>query len=91
MLTCKLHHQARYLLQHVHAEFRSDSDVYSIGTFYNALWRIMPFPDPAQQATVAEWAKEAYPVQWEELQKKGTYVDEDFDLEYFNIDRSIEA
>lgn len=63
----------------------------SISTFYNMLWAISPFPDPAQQQAVSEWAKENYPQLWEELQKGEKWTDETWDIEYFKIDRSIEA
>lgn len=55
----------------------------SIGTFYNAI------PWQYRKDEVEAWAKKACPELWEELQLYGEEIDEEWEIRYFKIDRTI--
>ena len=59
-------------------------DVITIGTFYNAI------PWQWRKDEVEAWAKRVYPELWEELLSKGDEVDEEWEVRYFKIDRSVD-
>ena len=59
-------------------------DVMTIGTFYNAI------PWQWRKDEVEAWAKRVYPELWEELLTVGDEVDEEWEVRYFKIDRSVE-
>lgn len=57
-----------------------------IGTFYNAV------PSQQRKNQVETWAQKAYPALWAELNTEvGRWLDDDWDIEYFKIDRTIKA
>jgi hypothetical protein len=39
---------------------------------------------------VEAWAKQSYPQLWEELLKYGEEIDEEWEIRYFKIDRTID-
>lgn len=56
-----------------------------IGTFYNAI------PWQYRKDEVEAWAKQAYPELWEELLTYGEEIDEEWEIRYFKIDRTIDT
>lgn len=60
-------------------------DAVTIGTFYNAI------PWQYRKDEVEVWAKQAYPELWEELLTYGEEIDEEWEIRYFKIDRSIDT
>ena len=69
-------------------EMESDTgfvpDHITIGTFYNAI------PWQWRKDEVENWAKRVFPELWERLLEVGDEVDEEWEVRYFKIDRSIE-
>jgi hypothetical protein len=57
----------------------------SIGTFYNAI------PWQYRKDEVEAWAKQAYPELWEELLTYGEEIDEEWEIRYFKIDRTVDT
>lgn len=60
------------------------SHSHSIGTFYNAI------PWQYRKDEVESWAKQTYPNLWEELLVYGEEIDEEWEIRYFKIDRTID-
>ncbi len=58
---------------------------HSIGTFYNAI------PWQYRKDEVEAWAKQTYPELWEELLTYGEEIDEEWEIRYFKIDRTIQT
>ena len=58
---------------------------HSIGTFYNAI------PWQYRKDEVEAWAKQAYPELWKELLAYGEDIDEEWEIRYFKIDRTIDT
>ena len=56
----------------------------SIGTFYNAI------PWQYRKDEVEAWAKQAYPELWEELLTYEEEIDDEWEIRYFKIDRTID-
>jgi hypothetical protein len=63
----------------------SCSHRHSIATFYNAI------PWQYRKDEVEAWAKQAYPELWKEVLAYGEEIDEDWEIRYFKIDRSIDT
>lgn len=63
----------------------SCSHSYSIATFYNAI------PWQYRKDEVEAWAKQAYPELWKEVLAYGEEIDEDWEIRYFKIDRTIDT
>lgn len=57
----------------------------SIGTFYNAI------PWQYRKDEVEVWAKQAYPELWEGLLTYGEDIDEEWEIRYFKLDRTIDT
>src|ERR1700733_12163414 len=55
-----------------------------LATFYNAI------PWQYKKDEVESWAKQAYPDLWEEVLTFGEEIDEEWEIRYFKIDRSID-
>jgi hypothetical protein len=64
---------------------RSCSYSDSIATFYNAI------PWQYRKDEVEAWAKQAYPELWKEVLAYGEVIDEDWEIRYFKIDRTIDT
>ena len=60
-------------------------DAVTIGTFYNTI------PWQYRKDEVEAWAKVAYPDLWEELLTFGDEIDEEWEVRYFKINRSIDV
>lgn len=59
-------------------------DAITIGTFYNAI------PWQYRKDEVEKWAKKAFPELWADLESYGDVIDEEWEIRYFKIDRSID-
>ena len=55
-----------------------------LATFYNAI------PWQYRKDEVESWAKQAYPELWEEVLAFGEEIDEEWEVRYFKVDRSID-
>jgi hypothetical protein len=55
-----------------------------LATFYNAI------PWQYRKDEVESWTKQAYPDLWEEVLAFGEEIDEEWEIRYFKIDRSID-
>lgn len=55
-----------------------------LATFYNAI------PWQYRKDEVESWAKQAYPELWDEVLAFGEEIDEEWEIRYFKIDRSID-
>ena len=71
------------LIENMEADSGLEPDATTIGIFYNAI------PFQYRKDAVEAWAKETYPAQWEELLRFGDVVDEEWEIRYFKIDRSV--
>jgi hypothetical protein len=60
-------------------------DAITIGTFYNAI------PWQYRKDEVERWARKAYPELWAELESFGDVIDEEWEIRYFKIDRSVDV
>jgi len=76
--------EVQQLVEGMEAEFGFKPDVITIGTFYNAA------PGQKQRDVVADWAKEAYPHLWAELNKVGRRTTREHGR-LFNINRDLKA
>ena len=56
-----------------------------IGTFYNAI------PWQWRKDEVEAWAKNSYPELWAELVSYGDFIDEEWEIRYYKIDRTIDT
>lgn len=56
-----------------------------LATFYNAI------PWQYRKDEVETWAKQAYPELWEEVLAFGEEIDEEWEIRYFKIDRTIDV
>jgi hypothetical protein len=72
------------LIEEMEGDIGEKPDVITIGTFYNAI------PWQYRKDEVESWAKQAYPELWEELVAQGDEIDEEWEVRYFKIDRSID-
>ena len=81
---CHLMH-SRESKSRVHNETVFYLQGYSIGSFYNAI------PWQYRKDEVEVWAKQAYPKLWEELLTYGEEIDEEWEIRYFKIDRTIDT
>jgi len=72
------------LIENMQRDIGEPPDAFTIGTFYNAI------PWQYRKDEVEKWAKLAYPELWTELCTYGEEVDEEFEVKYFKIDRSID-
>ncbi|KAJ9652480.1 hypothetical protein H2198_008265 [Neophaeococcomyces mojaviensis] len=72
------------LIENMERDIGEPPDAFTIGTFYNAI------PWQYRKDEVEQWAKQAYPELWQELRTFGEEVDEEFEVKYFKIDRSID-
>ena len=59
--------------------------IFRLATFYNAI------PWQYRKDEVEKWAKQAYPELWEEALAFGDEIDEEWEIRYFKIDRSIDV
>ncbi|KPI39961.1 Complex I intermediate-associated protein 84, mitochondrial [Cyphellophora attinorum] len=60
-------------------------DATTIGTFYNTI------PWQYRKDEVEAWARKRYPELWEDLEAMGDWIDEEWEVRYFNINRDIEV
>ncbi|KAI1625992.1 hypothetical protein EDD37DRAFT_326696 [Exophiala viscosa] len=72
------------LIEKMEEDIGEPPDVMTIGTFYNAI------PWQYRKDEVEAWAKSAYPELWSELESFGDEIDEEWEIRYFKIDRSID-
>lgn len=72
------------LIEEMDNDIGERPDVITIGTFYNAI------PWQYRKDEVEKWAKAAYPELWDELVSYGEEIDEEWEIRYFKIDRSID-
>jgi len=72
------------LIENMQRDIGEAPDAFTIGTFYNAI------PWQFRKDAVEKWAKQAYPELWEELVGYGEEIDEEWEVRYFKIDRSID-
>lgn len=72
------------LIENMENDIGEPPDAFTIGTFYNAI------PWQFRKDEVEKWAKQAYPDLWAELVSYGEEIDEEWDVRYFRIDRSID-
>lgn len=59
-------------------------DAFTIGTFYNVI------PWQFRKDEVEKWARQAYPELWAELETFGDVIDEEWEVRYFKLDRTID-
>lgn len=72
------------LIENMQKDIGEAPDAFTIGTFYNVI------PWQYRKDRVEEWAKQAYPELWEELLTYGEVIDEEWEVRYFKLDRSID-
>lgn len=72
------------LIENMYKDIGERPDAFTIGTFYNAI------PWQYRKNEVEKWAREAYPELWEELETFGEEIDEEWEVRYFKLDRSID-
>ena len=72
------------LFEHMEDDTGLPPDAITLGTFYNAM------PYQFRKDAVEKWAKEAYPALWEELLSFGDEIDEEWEIRYFKIDRTVD-
>lgn len=72
------------LIEEMENDIGESPDAFTIGTFYNAI------PWQFRKDEVEKWAKQAYPELWAELLTYGEDIDEEFEVRYFKLDRSID-
>ncbi|KAL2435395.1 Complex I intermediate-associated protein 84, mitochondrial [Exophiala dermatitidis] len=72
------------LIDNMENDIGEPPDAFTIGTFYNAI------PWQYRKDEVENWARKAYPDLWEELESYGDEIDEEWEIRYFKIDRSID-
>jgi len=72
------------LIENMQEDIGEAPDAFTIGTFYNAI------PWQFRKDAVENWAKQAYPALWEELVSYGEEIDEEWEVRYFQLDRSID-
>ncbi|OAL28847.1 hypothetical protein AYO20_09327 [Fonsecaea nubica] len=72
------------LIEHMEQDTGELPDAVTIGTFYNAI------PWQYRKDEVEKWAKKAYPELWAELESFGDIIDEEWEIRYFKIDRSVD-
>lgn len=72
------------LFEHMEEDTGLRPDAITLGTFYNAM------PYQFRKDAVEAWAKEAYPALWEELLSFGDEIDEEWEIRYFKIDRTVD-
>lgn len=71
------------LIEEMDKDIGEAPDAFTIGTFYNAI------PWQYRKDEVEKWAKQAYPELWAELELYGDEIDEEWEMRYFKIDRTI--
>lgn len=72
------------LIDNMQNDIGEAPDAFTIGTFYNVI------PWQYRKDEVEKWAKQAYPELWAELETFGDEIDEEFEVRYFKLDRSID-
>ncbi|EXJ92937.1 hypothetical protein A1O3_01493 [Capronia epimyces CBS 606.96] len=72
------------LIDQMENDIGEPPDAITIGTFYNAI------PWQFRKDEVEKWAKKAYPELWAELESYGDEIDEEWEIRYFKLDRSID-
>ncbi|KAK5205202.1 hypothetical protein LTR41_009051 [Exophiala xenobiotica] len=72
------------LIEKMEEDIGEPPDVLTIGTFYNAI------PWQYRKDEVEKWAKQAYPELWAELESYGDEIDEEWEIRYFKVDRTID-
>ncbi|OQV00184.1 Pentatricopeptide repeat-containing protein [Cladophialophora immunda] len=72
------------LIEHMERDIGELPDAVTIGTFYNAI------PWQYRKDEVERWAKQAYPDLWAELESYGDVIDEEWEIRYFKVDRSVD-
>ena len=72
------------MIQHMKDDISEQPDAITLGTAYNAI------PFQFRKDAFEKWAKEYYPDLWEELESMGDEVDEEWEIRYFRIDRTID-
>ncbi|KIW93347.1 uncharacterized protein Z519_05952 [Cladophialophora bantiana CBS 173.52] len=72
------------LIENMERDIGEPPDAVTIGTFYNAI------PWQYRKDEVEKWAKKAYPDLWAELESYGDVIDEEWEIRYFKIDRSVD-
>ncbi|KAH0833542.1 hypothetical protein AYO21_05219 [Fonsecaea monophora] len=72
------------LIEHMEHDTGELPDAVTIGTFYNAI------PWQYRKDEVEKWAKKAHPELWAELESFGDIIDEEWEIRYFKIDRSVD-
>ena len=73
------------LIEEMEHDIGEVPDALTIGTFYNAI------PWQYRKDEVEKWAKKAYPELWAEVESYGDVIDEEWEIRYFNIDRSVDV
>lgn len=72
------------LIEEMDQDIGEDPDAVTIGTFYNAI------PWQYRKDEVEKWARKTFPELWAELESYGDVIDEEWEIRYFKIDRSID-
>ncbi|KIX03936.1 uncharacterized protein Z518_07489 [Rhinocladiella mackenziei CBS 650.93] len=72
------------LIEEMEKDIGEPPDAVTIGTFYNAI------PWQYRKDEVEKWANKAYPELWAELESYGDEIDEEWEVRYFKIDRSVD-
>ena len=73
------------LIEEMQTDIGEAPNAITIGTFYNAI------PWQYRKDEVEKWAKKAYPELWGELESFGDVIDEEWEIRYFKIDRSVDV
>jgi hypothetical protein len=72
------------LIEEMERDIGESPDALTIGTFYNAI------PWQYRKDEVEKWARKAYPEVWADLESYGDVIDEEWEIRYFKIDRSVD-
>ncbi|OCT48508.1 pentatricopeptide repeat containing protein [Cladophialophora carrionii] len=72
------------LIEEMEQDIGESPDALTIGTFYNAI------PWQYRKDEVEKWARKAYPELWADLETYGDVIDEEWEIRYFKIDRSVD-
>ncbi|RMZ90382.1 hypothetical protein DV736_g2369, partial [Chaetothyriales sp. CBS 134916] len=73
------------LIDHMQDDIGEPPDARTIGIFYNAI------PWQYRKDEVERWARRSFPALWAELESWGDVIDEEWEVRYFNVDRTIDV
>lgn len=72
------------LIEEMENDIGERPDALTLGAFYNAI------PWQYRKDEVEKWAKQAYPDIWADVESYGDEIDEEWEIRYFKIDRTID-